>query len=322
MDREEISRGLAANLSHNEVASRLGRHQSVVSREVKRNGGDGRYRAADAQKRADGKRRRPKVFKLAANRRLHDAVAKRLRDDYSPQQVSQRLRKDFPDELEMRVSHETVYQTLFVPARGELTTQLKLALRSGRTQRRPRGSTRPRQARIAGMVSIFERPAEAADRAVPGHWEGDLIIGKGGKSQVLTLVERQTRFAMLSRVPDDRGADRVATLLSQLVRRLPEALFRSLTWDQGVEMADHARFTVATGIPVYFCDPHSPWQRGANENTNGLLRQYYPKGTDLSVHTQAELDTVADRLNRRPRETLDWDTPAERLKRLLLSQAA
>jgi IS30 family transposase len=293
----------------------------VISREVARNGGNANYRAADAQQRTQENRRRPKMFKLEKDRRLHDAVAERLAADYSPQQVANRLVKEFPDDPEMRVSHETIYQTLFVQARGELRTQLKLALRSGRAVRRPHGSTRPKQARIAGMVSISERPAEVADRAVPGHWEGDMIVGKAGASQILTLVERQTRFVMLARVPYDRFADRVALILSLKVRELPEALFRSITWDQGTEMAEHARFTVTTGIPVYFCDPHSPWQRGSNENTNGLLRQYFPKGTDLSDHTQAELDRVADLLNRRPRQTLDWDTPAERLNRLLLSQS-
>lgn len=318
-EREEISRGLAENLSHRRIAGGLDRPQSTVSREVKRNGGDSRYRAIGAQRRADELRNRPRIFKIAGNLRLHDAVAERLADDYSPQQVSERLRKEFPDDPEMRVSPETIYQTLFVQARGELKTQLKLALRSGRTQRRPQGSTRPKQARIADMVNISERPAEADDRAVPGHWEGDLIIGKGGKSQILTLVDRTTRFVMLSHVPYDRNADRVALLLSQLVARLPEMLFRSITWDQGVEMADHARFSVKTGIPVFFCDPHSPWQRGSNENTNGLLRQYFPKGTDLSIHTQPEIDAVAARLNRRPRRTLEYDTPAERLNKVILS---
>jgi transposase, IS30 family len=312
-DRESISRGLAAELSQRAIAGLLNRSQSVVCREIARNGGAADYRAADAQRRAEVTRRRPKLFKLERDRRLHDEVAARLADDFSPEQVSNRLRRDFPDDPEMRVSHETIYQTLFVQARGELRTELTLALRSGRAERRPHGSTRPRQARIAGMVHLSERPAEAEDRAVPGHWESDLIIGKGGKSQILTLVERATRFTMLIRIPYDRHADRVAIQLSQGVRRLPEALFRSITHDQGVEMADHARFTVATGIPVYFCDPHSPWQRGTNENTNGLLRQYFPKGTDLDVHTQAELDRVADLLNRRPRQTLNWDTPAERL---------
>jgi IS30 family transposase len=320
-ERESISRGLAEELSHRVIAARLDRNQSVISREVSRNGGNAGYRAADAQKRAEEQRRRPKAFKLETHIRLHDAVAERLAADFSPEQVSNRLSKEFPDDPEMRVSHETIYQTLFVQARGELNTQLKLALRSGRAERRPRGSTRPKQARIAGMVGISERPAEVADRAVPGHWEGDLIIGKGGKSQIVTLVERQTRFVMLARVPYDRYADRVALILSQKVRTLPEALFRSLTWDQGTEMAMHARFTVATGVPVYFCDPHSPWQRGSNENTNGLLRQYFPKGTDLSEHTQAELDRVADLLNRRPRQTLKWETPAERLDQLLLSHS-
>jgi len=320
-DRESISRGLAVELLHRAIGTSLGRSQSVISREVARNGGNANYRAADAQRRAEEQRRRPKLFKLEKIQRLHDVVAERLADDYSPQQVANRLVKEFPDDPEMRVSHETIYQTLFVQARGELRTQLKFALRSGRVERRPAGSTRPKPARIAGMVGIAERPAEVEDRAVPGHWESDLIIGKGGKSQILTLVERTTRFTMLFRIPYDRQADRVAIQLSQKVRTLPEALFRSITHDQGVEMADHARFTIATGIPVYFCDPHSPWQRGSNENTNGLLRQYFPKGTDLEVHTQAELDRVADLLNRRPRQTLDWDTPAERLNNLIFSHS-
>ncbi|MEX5638135.1 IS30 family transposase, partial [Parafrankia sp. FMc2] len=266
-DRESISRGLAAELSHRAIGVLLNRSQSVISREVTRNGGNVNYRAADAQRRAQENRRRPKAFKLEKDRRLHDAVAERLAADYSPEQVANRLVKEFPDDPEMRVSHETIYQTLFVQARGELRTQLKLALRSGRVVRRPQGSTRPKQARIAGMVSISERPAEVVDRAVPGHWEGDMVVGKAGASQILTLVERQTRFVMLARVPYDRFADRVALILALKVRELPEALFRSITWDQGTEMAEHARFTVTTGIPVYFCDPHSPWQRGSNENT-------------------------------------------------------
>jgi IS30 family transposase len=256
--------------------------------------------------------------KLTEDQRLHDAVAEGLRDDFSPQQISGRLKQMFPDDPEMRVSHETIYQTLFLQGRGELRTQLKLALRSGRTQRVPRGSTRPKQARIAGMVNISERPAEAEDRAIPGHWEGDLIIGKGGKSQVATLVERHSRFVMLARIPYDRSADRVALILSRRVGELPGELRRSLTWDQGVELAAHAKFTVATNVPVFFCDPHSPWQRGSNENTNGLLRQYLPKGTDLSGYTQVELDEIAAKLNRRPRQTLGFKTPAEVLDQALM----
>jgi IS30 family transposase len=219
----------------------------------------------------------------------------------------------------MRVSHETIYQTLYLQARGELRTELKLALRQGRCVRRPAGSTRTRQARIAGMVNVSERPAEAADRAVPGHWEGDLVVGKGGKSQVATLVERATRFLMLVRIPYDRTADRVASRLSTEVNRLPEMLRRSLTWDQGVEMAAHAKFSLATDMPVYFCDPHSPWQRGSNENTNGLIRQYLPKGTDLSWYTQEQLDEIAAKLNERPRQTLGFRTPAEELDKLLMA---
>jgi len=257
----------------------------------------------------------------AADPRWHDAVAAGLTEAWSPRQISARLRLEHPDDEAMRVSHETIYQSLYCQARGELNTQLKLALRSGRTRRVVRGSSRPRQARTTGMVNISERPAEAADRAVPGHWEGDLIIGQGGKSQIITLVERTTGYLLLSRVPYDRTADRAALILGTLVPRLPQQLWRSLTWDQGDQMAAHATFSVRTGVPVFFADPHSPWQRGSNENTNGLLRQYFPKGTDLSGHTQATLDAVAAQLNGRPRQRHNWKTPAEKLD-LIQSEAA
>jgi transposase, IS30 family len=317
-ERDGILRGICENLSARVIATRLGRDPSVISREITRNGGRDSYRVHAAQQRYETLTSRPKERKLEKNERLHDVVAEKLRDDFSPEQISGRLKEDYPDDQEMRVSAETIYQALFLQARGELRTQLKLVLRTGRTQRVPRGSTRPKQARIAGMVNVSERPAEAEDRAVPGHWEGDLIIGKGGKSQVATLVERHSRFVMLARIPYDRCADRVAVILSQCIGDLPEQLRRSLTWDQGVEMADHAKFTVATNVPVFFCDPHSPWQRGSNENTNGLLRQYLPKGTDLSCYTQAELDEIAAKLNRRPRKTLGFKTPAEVLDKALI----
>lgn len=320
-ERDDILRGICENLSARAIATRLGRTQSVISREITRNGGRDGYRVHAAQQRYETLKSRPKERKLEKNKRLHDTVAEKLRDDFSPEQVSGRLKEDYPDDPGMHVSHETIYQALFLQARGELRTQLKLALRTGRAQRVPRGSTRPKQARIAGMVNISERPAEAADRAVPGHWEGDLIIGKGGKSQVATLVERHSRFVMLARIPYDRCADRVAIILSQRIGELPDQLRRSLTWDQGVEMADHAEFTVATNVPVFFCDPHSPWQRGSNENTNGLLRQYLPKGTDLSCYTQTELDEIATKLNRRPRKTLGFKTPTEALEKVLIEAA-
>ncbi len=252
------------------------------------------------------------------NTRLHDAVRDGLAQRWSPRQVSRRLREDFAAADTMRVSHETIYQTLYLQARGELRTQLGLALRRGRTRRVNRSRSTAARGNIVGMVNISERPVEAQDRAVPGFWEGDLIIGKGGRSQIATLVERTTRYVMLVRVPYDRTADRVAIVLAQKMVTLPEFLRNSITWDQGKEMAAHASFTVATGIPVYFCDPHSPWQRGSNENTNGLLRQYFPKGTDLSVHSQADLDAVADQLNGRPRETLTWKNPTEKLNELLV----
>ena len=320
-ERDDILRGIGENLSARAIAARLGRDRSVISREIARNGGRDGYRVHAAQERYEALKSRPKERKLEKNKRLHDVVAEKLRDDFSPEQISGRLKEDYPDDPGMRVSHETIYQALFLQARGELRTQLKLALRTGRAQRVPRGSTRPKQARIAGMVNISERPAEAEDRAVPGHWEGDLIIGKGGKSQVATLVERHSRCVMLARIPYDRCADRVAIILSQRIGELPEQLRRSLTWDQGVEMAGHVEFTVATNVPVFFCDPHSPWQRGSNENTNGLLRQYFPKGTDLSCYTQTELDEIAAKLNRRPRKTLGFKTPAEALEKVLMEAA-
>jgi len=320
-EREEISRGVAAGDSGRVIAAGLGRHYSVINREIARCGGRDGYRAAKAVGLARDRARRPRQARLAADARLHDAVAAGLALAWSPRQVSARLRAAHPEDEAMRVSHETIYQALYLQARGELNTQLRLALRTGRTRRVARGSTRPKQARIAGMVSISDRPAEAEDRAVPGHWEGDLIVGKGGKSQIITLVERTTGYVLLGRVPYDRTAGRVAVILAQLVPRLPEHLWRSLTWDQGVEMAAHATFSVKTGVPVFFADPHSPWQRGSNENTNGLLRQYLPKGTDLSVHSQTTLDAVAVQLNGRPRERHGWKTPAEMLDPILSSAA-
>ncbi|MGH4011465.1 MAG: IS30 family transposase [Pseudonocardiaceae bacterium] len=249
---------------------------------------------------------------------MHDEVNSGLQRKWSPKQISKRLRQEFPDDDTMRVSHETIYETLYLQARGELRTQLKLDLRQGRTRRVNRSRTTVARGKIRDMVNISERPVEAEDRAVPGFWEGDLIIGKGGKSQIATLVERTSRYVMLVRIPYDRTAHRVATFLAQKMESLPDFLRTSVTWDQGKEMAEHASFTVKTGIDVYFCDPHSPWQRGSNENTNGLLRQYFPKGTDLSSYTQAELDAVADELNDRPRQTLGWLKPTEVLNKALI----
>jgi transposase, IS30 family len=240
---------------------------------------------------------------------------------WSPQQISRRLRAEFGDDERMRVSHETIYKSLYVQGRGELRRELTRCLRSGRAKRIPHGRVEKR-GRIPDMVLISERPAEIADRAVPGHWEGDLVIGKASKSAVGTLVERSTRFVMLLHLPDGYGAEAVREAMQRTIQTLPKALHRSITWDQGREMAQHARFTIDTGIPVYFCDPHSPWQRGSNENTNGLLRQYLPKGTDLSIHDQAALEKIADSLNGRPRQTLDWLTPSEALNQALtLAQA-
>jgi transposase, IS30 family len=316
-ERDEILRGICGGASDRLIARRLGRSQSTVSREIGRNGGREGYRVHAAQGRAESQVRRPKVRRLEADRRLHDEVAAGLANKWSPQQIAGRLVEDHPADPRMRVSHETIYQALYLQARGELRTELKVCLRQGRAQRRPRGAARVKQARIAGMVSICERPAEVEDRAVPGHWEGDLVIGKGGKSQVATLVERSTRFLMLVQIPYDRTAERVASRLATEVRHLPGQLKRSLTWDQGVELAAHAKFSLAAQVPVYFCDPHSPWQRGSNENTNGLIRQYLPKGTDLSWYTQDQLNEIAASLNERPRQTLGFKTPAEKFDELL-----
>ena len=316
-EREVISRELSRDRSARFIGALLGRHHSAVSREIDRNGGRDEYRAVEGQIRCDAYRARPKARKLEASAELHDAVNDGLEQRWSPKQISRRLRADYPGDEGMRVSHETVYECLYLQARGELRTQLKLALRKGRTRRVNRSRPAVARGTIPDMVNISERPKEADDRAVPGFWEGDLIIGKAGRSQIATLVERRTRFVMLVRIPYDRTAERVALLLAAKMATLPEFLRNSVTWDQGKEMARHADFTVRTGIPVYFCDPHSPWQRGSNENTNGLLRQYFPKGTDLSLHSQAELDRVADELNGRPRETLKWRKPVEELNDLL-----
>jgi transposase, IS30 family len=310
-DRETISRELRRETSARGIAKLLGRHHSTIAREINRNGGVANYRALAAQERYESFKARPKEHKLVASFRLHDAVNEDLEQKWSPEQISARLIEEYPDDPEMRVSHETIYQTLYLQAKGELRTELKLALRQGRAKRVSRSRASVNRGKIPDMVNISERPAEAEDRAVPGFWEGDLIIGQGGKSQIATLVERTTRFTMLVRIPYDRCAERVAVLLAKKMETLPEFLRNSVTWDQGKEMAHHAAFTIRTGLPVYFCDPHSPWQRGTNENTNGLLRQYFPKGTDLSSHTQDELDRVAAELNGRPRKTLSWRKPVE-----------
>ncbi|GAB1336740.1 hypothetical protein ACE1SV_33300 [Streptomyces sp. E-15] len=271
-----------------------------------------------AQARAEARRPRPKHRRILENRELREAVQAMLDEKWSPEQICQALRARFPDRPEMHVVHETVYQALYVQGRGQLRRELAGALRSGRVRRRPQRQANRRQPRFTKpMVMISERPAEAADRAVPGHWEGDLIIGKDGRSAIGTLVERATRYVMLLHLPGSYSAEAVLTALTTTVQTLPAQLMRSLTWDQGSEMARHGEFTLATDIPVYFCDPASPWQRGSNENTNGLLRQYFPKGTDLSVHDPEHLAAVADQLNRRPRKTLGWETPAERLHKLI-----
>ncbi len=315
-EREEISIGLQRKESLCSIAGRLGRAPSTISREVAGNGGRRRYRATAADSAADRRARRPKVCKLAHRGRLRDEVEAMLERRWSPQQISARLIIEFPDDLSMRVSHETIYQSLFVQSRGALRKELTACLRSGRARRRPHGRKNP-AGQIKAMVLISDRPAEIDDRAVPGHWEGDLIIGARGQSAIVTLVERQTRYLLLGRIGSDKTTAAVCAAIATQIQTLPEHLTRSLTWDRGKELAGHAGFSVATGLPVYFCDPHSPWQRGSNENTNGLLRQYFPRNSDLTLHDQAALDHVAHSLNDRPRRTLEWSKPSERLTELL-----
>jgi IS30 family transposase len=324
-EREEIAVGLAQGLPQAEIARRLGRAASTVSREIARNSparGWRRYRATAAQVRAEERARRPKPAKLAVNGELRAWVQEKLEEDWSPEQISRRLAAEFAGRAEMRVSHETVYQALYVQGRGALRRELTRHLRTGRALRKPRRKEGERRGRIPGMVMIADRPAEAGDRAVPGHWEGDMIEGKAGKSQIGTLVERSTRFAMLVPLPGGKAPGAFADALTPVIAGLPGALRRSLTWDQGKEMGQHARIAVAADCEIYFCDPHSPWQRPSNENTNGLLRQYFPKGTDLSAHSPQHLLDVADKLNGRPRKVLGWKTPAEAMAEFLDSQAA
>jgi IS30 family transposase len=317
-DREEISRGLAAGRSAREIARYLGRPASTISREIKRNGGRQAYRASTADARAWREARRPQRCILGRRPRLQRWVVSKLQCDWSPRQIAVGLRRTFPEDEFMRVSHETIYKTLFVQARGALKAELIGHLRRGDFMRRSRNaSSYSREPRIVDGVSIHQRPAEVEDRAVPGHWEGDLLMG-GPSSQIATLVERRSRFLMMAKL-DSKDTATVTKALIKKVRTLPAELRRTLTWDRGSEMAAHKAFTVATDVEVYFCDPHSPWQRGSNENTNGLLRQYFPKGKDLSGVSQVELNRIARLLNERPRETLGWLTPLEALQATVAS---
>ncbi len=313
-DREEISRGLAAGMSLRSIAGGLGRAPSTISRELKRNGGHRWYRAAAAEKRAWDRALRPKPCKLSTHDELRQLVAARLEDNWSPEQIAGWLKRTYPDDEAYRVSHETIYRSLFVQARGVLKKDLQAHLRSGRAIRRSRHATGKgdRRGSLVDAISIRERPASVEDRAVPGHWEGDLLCGSSN-SYIVTLVERHSRYVMLAKVPN-RDSQSVTTVLIALAQRLPNELLKSLTWDRGKEMARHKSFTLATDVAVYFCDPQSPWQRGSNENTNGLLRQYFPKGANLAVHSQERLDEIARQLNGRPRKTLGYETPAERFE--------
>jgi len=318
-EREEISRGIASDLSMRAIATQLGRSPSTISREIKRNGSYDNYRATQADQVAWDRAHRPKLCKLAGNRSLSRIVAAKLQLNWSPEQIAGWLKNEYPGEEHNHVSHETIYRSLFVQARGALKKELLQYLRSQRTIRRSKHSSLKKKGlgQIANMASIRERPASVEDRAVPGHWEGDLIVGSKN-SYIATLVERHSRYVMLAKVKNKDTESVVSALIKQS-KKLPDELYKSLTWDRGKELADHRRFTMETNIDVYFCDPSSPWQRGSNENTNGLLRQYFPKGTDLSVHSQAKLNAVARQLNERPRKTLEFETPASRFSACVAS---
>jgi IS30 family transposase len=318
-EREEISRAVVAGHSIRLIAMSLGRAPSTIGREIKRNGGQGCYRASQSEQAAWDRARRPKTCKLAENRTLAHIVADKLQVQWSPEQIAGWLQRTYPSDENYQVSHETIYRSLFIQARGALKKELLEHLRRTRAMRRSRHHTQKtdNHGRITDAVSISERPATVEDRAVPGHWEGDLLFGSKN-SQIATLVERHTRYVMLVKVAR-KDTETVINALIKNACTLPQELYKSLTWDRGKEMADHKRFTLATDIKVYFCDPQNPWQRGTNENTNGLLRQYFPKGTDISAYSQAKLNAVARKLNDRPRKTLKYETPAERYRQSVAS---
>jgi len=318
VEREEIALGIAAGQSIRTIAKRIGRSPSTVSRELARNSIRGRYRASTAQVVAHHRASRPKSAKLTVNERLRARVEADLAKRRSPEQIAGRLRREFPDDPEMQVSAETIYQSLYVQSRGALKQELTRYLRTGRALRHPSRKVGQRKNRIPNMVNIVERPAEVDDRALPGHWEGDLIIGAGNLSAIGTLVERHSNFTMLVPLPDGYKPDQVAPALTRKIQQLPVQLRGTLTWDQGPEMRDWEQVRIDTGIEIFFCDPHSPWQRGINENTNGLLRQYLPKGTRLDGFTEGQLDAIAQELNDRPRKRLEFQTPNEVIRSVLL----